>query len=128
LRHWLCWQRWNIGMAKPESAPYARHIFLCTGEFCDPDGRACELYEQLREMLGDLGRYTNPCRVKRGTTPCLGVCAGGPIAVVYPEGIWYHHLDAALLARIVHEHLERGEPVEDAIFHRLGVKPDERSP
>jgi len=58
-------------------------------------------------------------RVKRGETPCLGVCAGGPIVVVYPDGIWYAGVTAALLERIVVEHLKGGRVVEDAVFHRL---------
>jgi (2Fe-2S) ferredoxin len=66
-----------------------------------------------------LGRYDNPERVKRGITPCLGVCYGGPLLVVYPDGIWYHHVDEALLQRIIDEHLIGGCPVEEAIFHRL---------
>ena len=121
-------RRWARDMTEPTSAPYARHLLLCTGRFCDPEGRARTLYEQLPELLGGLGRYANPRRVKRGTTPCPGVCSGGPLAVVYPDGIWYHHVDAALLARIVHEHLEQGNPVQEAIFHRLGADAEEEVP
>jgi len=101
---------------------YARHIFFCTGRFCDPEGSAPALYNRLPALLGDLGAYDNPCRVKRGTAPCLGVCAGGPILVVYPDGIWYHHVDEALLKRIIEEHLKQNRPVEEAIFHRLDAK------
>ena len=104
----------------PEMAPYARHVLVCTGRYCDPEGRGETLYERLPHLLGTLGRYDNPRRVKRGTTPCLGVCTGGPIVVVYPEGIWYHHVDEALLERIVEEHLKGGRPVEEYVFHRLG--------
>ena len=57
-------------------------------------------------------------RVKRGETPCLGVC-GGPIVVVYPEGVWYAGVTPALLERIVVEHLRDGRVVEEAVFHRL---------
>ncbi len=106
-------------MQKPHMNRYARHIFICTGRSCDPQGRAIHLYAHLARLLGPLGRYENPCRIKRGTTPCLGVCSGGPIAVVYPDGIWYHHVDEAVLERIVHEHLEQNRPVEEYIFHRL---------
>ncbi|HVU13542.1 MAG TPA: hypothetical protein VHD90_19820, partial [Phototrophicaceae bacterium] len=86
---------------------------------CDPDGKASALYQKLPALLGDLAAYDNPCRVKRGITPCLGVCAGGPILVVYPDGIWYHHVDEALLQRIVDEHLRGDQPIESAIFHQL---------
>ena len=103
----------------PEMAPYARHVFFCTGEYCDPEGKAPRLYQQLARQLGELGQYDNPERVKRGLSPCLGVCYGGPLMVVYPEGIWYHHVDEAALRRIVDEHLRDGQPVAELIFHQL---------
>ena len=107
----------------PEMAPYARHVFICTGQYCDPFGQAERLYHQLSRYLGELGAYDNPVRVKRGTTPCLGVCYGGPLLVVYPDGIWYHSVADAVLRRIVAEHLGNDQPVEEYIFHRLAGAP-----
>lgn len=107
----------------PTQAPYAQHVLICTGSYCDPDGQALKLYASLARKLGELGQYDNPMRVKRGVTPCLGVCYGGPLLVVYPEGIWYHHVDDALLDRIVDEHLAQGQPVIEHIFHWLTDNP-----
>lgn len=112
-----------IELNRPSQAPYARHLFFCVGPYCDPEGEADALYQRLAHKLGELGRYDNPLRVKRGVTPCLGVCYNGPLLVVYPDGIWYHHVDEAVLDRIVDEHLWGGRPVEEYIFHRLTDNP-----
>ena len=85
-----------------------------------PDRGGQELYALLPELLQRENLLFGPRRVKRGETPCLGVCAGGPIVVVYPEGIWYAGVTPALLERIVVEHLRDGRVVEEAVFHRLG--------
>lgn len=105
---------------KPRMDPYARHILVCTGGFCSPERRGVTLYAQLPELLNRAGLLFGPNRVKRGETPCLGVCAGGPIVVVYPEGVWYAGVTPELLARIVDEHLKEGRVVEEAVMFRLG--------
>lgn len=104
---------------KPEMERYSHHVLICTGNFCSPDRRGRALYSQLAELLQREDLLFGPDRVKRGETPCLGVCSNGPIVVVYPEGIWYANVTPQLLERIVVEHLKNGRPVEEAIFHRL---------
>jgi (2Fe-2S) ferredoxin len=99
--------------------PYSRHVLVCTGTFCSPDRRGGQIYSLLASLLDREDMLFGPHRVKRGETPCLGVCSNGPIIVVYPEGIWYSGVTSALLERIVVEHLKGGKPVEEAIFHRL---------
>jgi (2Fe-2S) ferredoxin len=99
--------------------PYAHHVIVCTGGFCSPNRQGRALYAQLAALLQREGLLFGPHRVKRGETPCLGVCAGGPIVVVYPEGVWYAPVTPELLERIVVEHLRDGRVVDEAVFYRL---------
>ena len=100
--------------------PYSRHVLICTGSFCSPARKGRPLYSLLAQLLEREELLFGPTRVKRSETPCLGVCEGGPIVAVYPEGIWYHGVTPELLERIVVDHLRDGHIVEHAVFHRLG--------
>ena len=102
---------------------YSRHVIICTGGFCSPERRGQGLYSLLASLLEREGLLFGPDRVKRGETPCLGVCAGGPVVVVYPDGVWYSHVTPELLERIVVEHLRDGKVVEEAVFHRMAEPP-----
>jgi (2Fe-2S) ferredoxin len=110
--------RENTAM-QPLMERYSRHVLVCTGGYCSPNRGGRELYALLPELLQREGLLFGDNRVKRGETPCLGVCAGGPIVVVYPDGVWYAAVTPALLDRIVTEHLRDGNVVEDAVFFRL---------
>ncbi len=110
-------------MSAPRMDAYARHVLVCTGGYCAPDRSGRALYALLARLLQREDLLFGPQRVKRGETPCLGVCGQGPIVVVYPEGIWYANVTPALLERIVVEHLKHGREVTEAVFHRLGAGP-----
>src|SRR6267143_1822717 len=117
---YLCWMGDTKRQPRqPQMEAYSHHVLVCTGNFCAPDRRGRQIYSLLAELLEREDLLFGPERVKRGETPCLGVCSNGPIVVVYPEGIWYSEVTPALLERIVVEHLKQGNPVVDAIFHRL---------
>ncbi|MGH7638405.1 MAG: (2Fe-2S) ferredoxin domain-containing protein [Gemmatimonadaceae bacterium] len=103
----------------PPMERYSRHVLVCTGGYCSPNRGGRELYALLPSLLEREGLLFGPGRVKRGETPCLGVCVGGPIVVVYPEGVWYGAVTPALLDRIVVEHLRDGRVIEDSVFFRL---------
>ena len=106
-------------IGEPFMEPYSRHVIVCTGGFCSPDRRGRGLYSLLASLLQREDLFFGPTRVKRGETPCLGVCAGGPIVVVYPEGVWYAKVTPELLERIVVEHLRDGNVVEGAVFFKM---------
>ncbi|HEY0514649.1 MAG TPA: cob(I)yrinic acid a,c-diamide adenosyltransferase [Thermoanaerobaculia bacterium] len=78
----------------PRMQPYGRQVLICTGGYCAAPEAAMEIDRRLAELSRAHGRRTagNPERIKCTPTGCLGVCQGGPILVVYPEGTWYHHV------------------------------------
>lgn len=105
----------------PTMRPYGRHLLICNHGDCADSAIAERLYARVAELNRHYGlnKLRNPHRLKCGLVDCLGVCQGGPILAVYPDGIWYHHVDEPALELIFQEHILQGRPVEELIFHRL---------
>jgi (2Fe-2S) ferredoxin len=102
---------------------YQRHIFFCLNdrekgeESCAHHG-AKEGFDHCKSRIKS-EKLSGPGQIRVNKAGCMDRCAGGPVAVVYPEGTWYTYVDAADIDEIVDSHLKGGKIVE-----RLLLSPD----
>lgn len=95
---------------------YARHIFFCLNQR-DNGADACSVhnaqagFERCKMRIKEAG-LSGVGQVRVNKAGCLDRCAGGPVAVVYPEAVWYSFVDEADIDEIVESHLVNGQPVE----------------
>ncbi len=99
---------------------YKSHVLVCGGTGCT-SSNSNEIILKLKEEIEKSGINEEVCIIKTG---CFGLCAQGPIMVVYPEGSFYSNVKVDNIPRIVREHLKCGNPVRELLYEET-VKGDE---
>ena len=95
---------------------YKRHIFFCLnqrqgGEACCAEHQAQAAFDRCKSRVKAEG-LAGPGGVRVNKAGCLDRCAGGPVAVVYPEAVWYTYVNQHDIDDIVDMHLKNGTVVE----------------
>lgn len=98
------------------------HVLVCTGGSCAPKSDQKQALKAARSEVKTLGLHRGGERVACHEVGCLGVCRGGPIAVVWPDGVFYRKATPKNLRRIVREHAAAGRVVDELCIAR--PKPD----
>lgn len=81
------------------------------GQACCADHPAAKAFEHCKSAVKQAG-LAAPGGVRVNKAGCLDRCAAGPVAVVYPQAVWYSFVDMADIDEIVEKHLKNGQIVE----------------
>ncbi len=114
----------------------AHHVFLCADQTtpkCAEREETTRVWAYLKRRVAELGLDGKQVAagasaglggrcVLRSKVDCLRVCANGPIAVVYPDGVWYHSVTEDVMERILQEHVRAGRVVEDHVIRRAPLR------
>lgn len=98
----------KIGFAQAQ-----KHLFLCPGPNCCASEEGLKVWDHLKKRVKELD-----LKIMRTKAECFRVCSGGPWLVVYPDGIWYGRLTIDRCERILREHVQGGQPIEEWIVAR----------
>jgi len=96
------------------------HVLVCTAGSCASKSEQKQALKELRREVKAAGLKKGDERVLVTGVGCLGVCQGGPIALVWPDGTFYQKATPANLRRVLQEHVLGGEPVEELCIARPG--------
>ena len=99
---------------------YRHHIFFCLNqragqETCCAGHGAQAGYEHCKSRIKGAG-LAGPGGVRVNKAGCLDRCAGGPVAVVYPDETWYTYVDQSDIDEIVDSHLVQGKVVQRLVL------------
>ena len=99
---------------------YQHHIFFClnqrdSGENACAQHGAQAAFDHCKARVKAEG-LAGKGGVRVNKAGCLDRCAGGPVAVVYPEGVWYSFVDHSDIDEIVESHLKQGQVVERLVL------------
>jgi (2Fe-2S) ferredoxin len=109
-------QEASTSTGAPSASYFQRHIFFCLNE--RPNGEACcaqhdaqAAFDRCKSLVKTAG-LAGVGQVRVNKAGCLDRCAAGPVAVVYPEAVWYSYVDASDIDEIVESHLKNGQVVQ----------------